>query len=175
MAYSSPPVQSSGDVIGATAWNRLGSNDKWMAESSTDGRPICKAYRTSTFSVSTNVNTALPINFNQLDNAGCHSTAVNPSRFTAPVDGWYRMITYVSWPANITGCRQIEIIAGGGGLEARDARSAAVAPCPTSQNCEAWMDMTAGQYAEVVVFQTSGGALVVDTLSFVLFEWMATR
>src|SRR5262245_61121632 len=97
MSYTTPSTRSAGYVVGATQWNELVMNDRWLAQSNTDGRPLCHAYRSTTVSVADATNTAISWNAERYDNASCHSVSVNTSRFTAPVDGLYRLTAWLRW------------------------------------------------------------------------------
>jgi hypothetical protein len=45
MGYVSPTTRSAGYVAGATQWNEFVMDHRWVNESTTDGRPMCWAYR----------------------------------------------------------------------------------------------------------------------------------
>jgi hypothetical protein len=174
MAYSTPATQSTGDVIGATAWNTLVDDAKWLAEAGAAGKPLCRAYRSSAVSIANNAITAIAWNANQVDNAGSHSTAVNTSRFTAPFTGWYRVMTNVQWAANGSGVRITRVYLNGSGTpDSSEGPANGNGVFDLGQTAVALVYLTLGQYAEVLVYQSSGGALNVQSLSFASFEFVA--
>lgn len=162
MAYASPATRSSGYVVGATDWNLLVTNERWLAQSDTDGRPMCRAYRSTNLSVANNTTTAITWNAETLDNSSIHSISSNTSRLTAPVDGRYKAISMVQWASNATGWRGIGVIPNGGAVyESIDTRPAANGT-ETTQIVEVpLLPLTAGQYCEILGTQTSGGNLNV--------------
>lgn len=93
------------------------------------------------------------------DSATIHSTSLNTSRLTAPADGLYTIGTYIVIPSG-TGTRAVNISHSVAGTIAADER-AAVSGGPTIITFTTEYHLTAGQYAEVAVFQNSGGALNV--------------
>lgn len=168
MAYSAPPTQSTGDVVTATAWNRLGSNDQWFA---TD-HPLCQASRAGAQAVANLTNTAILFNTNVFDNAAVHSTSVNTTRFTAPSTGWYFFLGQITWPVNATGFRCLIWFRNGVATWSIDCRTA-VTGTTTNQHVMYHALMTAGDYMELTAQQNSGGSLNVDVV-VVTVEWMHT-
>lgn len=169
MAYSAPPTQATNDIIGATQWNRLVNNDLWFgAGSSASGKPNCYAQRTSVLTVATATPVAMPFLTNVLDNAGCHSTSVNPSRFTAPVAGWYWCMGGVDWSSNATGARIEYLTANGGAAVSTDSRTS---PGPSSSQTHAVIFLAIGQYVEFVVSHSAGTNL--DATGWFWFEYIA--
>lgn len=171
MPYVTPPTQSTGDVIGATQWNRLGSNDIWLAADGVNGRPICRSFRSTGQTIVNNVSTPLAFNNNNIDNAGAHSTSVNPARFYAAVDGYYRFCANAIFTANVTGARALNIIRNGSGIIDSQVCITPTA-FPGSMYTESIGIFTAGQYVEAYVHQTCGGNLDVVAYSFATFEWI---
>ena len=53
--------------------------------------------------------TVLTVDTEELDSAGVHDNAANPSRLTAPIAGLYWINATVEWSANTTGRRLIRI------------------------------------------------------------------
>lgn len=174
MAYSSPPTQSTGDVIGATQWNRLGSNDQWLAESSSTGRPMCKVTRSSDQTIAHATQTAIAWNVNSLDNAASHSTTVNNSRLIAPTAGWYRVVANLKWFNNLTGARVANITQGGAGFPDGEDAILAYSIFNAVHIVEAYVHLAVAEYVEVFGIQASGGNLALLTNSWAWFEWIAT-
>lgn len=172
MAYSTPATQTTGDVIGATAWNLLVNDVKWDNEIDSTGAPSCWASRSTTVNISNNTLTAVTWNSHAWDNAGVHSTSVNPTRFTAPVDGIYWLQSWVHWDMNATGIRVNEfLINGSGNINASDGRPA-LTGWSVGHGATGIVSLTAGQYVELFAYQNSGGALGIAVNSFVYFQWL---
>jgi hypothetical protein len=95
------------------------------------------------------------------DSANLHSTVTNSSRMTAPVAGVYLVTANVRFASNGTGYRQVLFLVNGGTLHGDDIR-AAVSGVVTDVVTSARVSLAAGDYVEVQVGQTSGGALNVE-------------
>lgn len=179
MAYTSPTTRSTGYTVGATQWNELVNNDKWRNESSSSGAPFCWAYRTSNQTLANVTTTAISWNSNVVDNAGCHSTAVNPSRLIAPIDGWYRVKSCLRWQADLDGIRIVDIVPNGTGVvHTRRGPDAMGAIFDAGHTVDAEVRLSAGQYVEIVGYHSAGNNL--DVLgaalwgSWVSFSWWKT-
>lgn len=171
MAYSAPPTQATSDVIGATAWNRLVNNDLWFA---TD-HPACSVALIGSIAPADTTVAVVPFDLNVFDNTAMHSTTVNNSRFTVPVAGWYRFTGSVAWETNGTGYRHIGWrIGGAGATHGTDSRMGVTGDA-TYQTAVCDVQLTAGQYMELLVLQNSGFALGV-TVNFTAatVQWIRT-
>lgn len=173
MAFSAPPSQTTGDVIGATAWNRLGDNDKWLASD----HPICIAYRSSTQTVLDATDTTVTWTNNLVDNSAIHSTSVNTSRFTAPVDGMYHAVAGVGWSADADGTRHLRWQVTGtgvGGLTGIATGPASPGGQPTYQQTTAEVFLAAGAYLELIAYQNAGNSLTILVSATAVFRWVRT-
>lgn len=110
-------------------------------------------------------NTAPVISFTseEWDQGNFHDSAINPSRLVAPVSGTYLVTGYIEWGANGTGSRGLHIRKNGTQAPSSPvwqaaALQAAVAGS-THQNVSSLVKLAAGDYVELVVYQTSGGNL----------------
>jgi hypothetical protein len=173
VAYTSPSTRAAGYVVGSTQWNELVNNDKWLAADGASGKPICRATRSLVQGIPNNVSTAVSWSVNSVDNAGSHSTTVNPSRFIAPVAGWYRLFASITWQVNSTSQRIASIVPNGSGTADNTSTAIPVSAVNTSHAVESILHLSAGQYAEVFVLQGAGGTLNIETLTFAWFEWLA--
>lgn len=175
MAFTAPSTRSNGYVVGATQWNELVNNDLWSWVASSSGRPRCRVHKSAHQLTAHSVATAVTWDVNDHDPTGCHSTSVNPTRFTAPVDGWYRLVANVRWTVDINTRHAYIIENGGGTLSSADDR-VATAIFDTGQSLEHFAHLTAGQYVEVGGMQTSTNNVnILGTgLSWAWFEWVAT-
>jgi len=104
--------------------------------------------------------TTLTFNSEVRDNGNLHSTTVNTSRLTAPVNGWYMINVMLGWPVWVAGRRVEWITINAVTVAVNESGSSAI---NTPRRAIATLQyMTAGQYAEVVVFQDSGGAVNIN-------------
>jgi hypothetical protein len=179
MAYVSPTTRSAGYVAGATQWNEFVMDHRWVNESTTDGRPMCWAYRSSAYTVANGTSTPVPWNTNVTDNAGCHSTTVNPSRLIAPIDGWYRIESCLRWQADLDGIRIADIVPNGTGIvHTREGPTPLGAIFDAGQTVGANVRLSAGQYCEIVAYHSAGNPLdLLGTAlwgAWVSFEWVRT-
>ena len=177
MAYTSPATRSNGYVVGATQWNEFVNNHIWANETTSSGRPFCRVHKGSHQLMAHATNTAVSWDANDLDPTGCHSTSVNPSRFTAPVAGWYRLDTNVRWEVNSSATRHAYIVENGSGyLSAADERGAIAIFDTGLGTLTHYAHLSAGGYVEVFGMQTSGGNLncLGNGLSWAWFEWVGT-
>lgn len=83
----------------------------------------------------------------------------NATRFTVPLDGWYTFTAWVSFAANATGIRGVKIRQGGATALAMDRVPAAGAGTTDLTVVTGPVSLSATNYVEVTVEQTSGGAL----------------
>ncbi|MBA4373329.1 MAG: hypothetical protein C0402_10780 [Thermodesulfovibrio sp.] len=91
-----------------------------------------------------------------------HNTAVNPSLFTVPVTGYYRMSAIIWFQTNATGFRQVYLKQGGTTNVA-----SAIVPAVTGANTQVVVTttgfMNAGDYVEVMALQNSGSSLSIGS------------
>jgi hypothetical protein len=104
--------------------------------------------------------TAVTWDVEDRDNDAMHSTVTNTSRMTAVTAGWYEFMGLMAYAGNTSGVRNGRWHINGtaipgteGGVPATFATgSGFVMPCSTAF-------MSVGDYLEMVVWQSSGGAL----------------
>jgi hypothetical protein len=95
-------------------------------------------------------------------NAGPVWSAGSPTRFTAPVNGIYLMSGGLVFDSNVTGMRQIYIrVVGSDDLAIHS--SGALVSGLHEMSISTVHYLTAGQYIEIMAFQSSGAALNVLT------------
>lgn len=102
--------------------------------------------------------TALSFGAEDADTDSFHDNSTNPSRLTAPVTGYYIVEGGVEFASNATGRRAVQIRKNGSVFYASlmvDACSSDATLLPVS----AIVQLNAGDYVEIMVFQNSGGAL----------------
>lgn len=119
-----------------------------------------RVYNNANISISHNTLTALTFNSKRFDTGNFHSTSANTSRLTAPTAGLYVIGAGVQWDASSAGIRAAAIRLNGSTQivnQTVDIDSAT----NHSHNLSTQYQLAAGDYVELVAFQTSGGALNV--------------
>lgn len=122
-----------------------------------------RAFNNANISINNTTNTALTFNSERYDNGGLHSTSSATGRMTVTIPGRYAFWATVRFAANATGFREVAIVVNGTINIAIQDTNAIAGGVPTIVTCAGEFDMAAGDYAEVFVFQNSGGALNVET------------
>ncbi|MGY0232749.1 hypothetical protein [Longispora urticae] len=99
------------------------------------------------------------------DTDGMHNPAVNPSRFTAVTAGWYLVQATLSYAANSTGLRIVGFMLNADGVVhyAQQLPTVTTGGSATTLTTSGMVLLAAGQYVEVVGYQTSGGGLNTGT------------
>src|SRR5581483_8429754 len=118
----------------------------------------CRVYHSTTQSIPDNTSTALLFNSEDYDVGGLHDTGSNTSRLTAVVDGLYDVKGLAYFASNTTGYREV-LIRKNGSTFYSQAIQAPVTGIATAIPTAAELALVAGDYVELVVVQTSGGAL----------------
>lgn len=104
--------------------------------------------------------TDLPLETERFDTAGLHSTASNPDRMTAPIDGTYVITGSVSWAGNVTSQRSLTIRRNGT-TDISFVTQPGFASGPV-QSTATVTRLSAGDFVTLHVLQTSGGPLVAN-------------
>jgi hypothetical protein len=122
------------------------------------------AVRLSTFqSIANSTNVAVIFDdADANDPEGMHDPAVNPSRMTCKKDGVYSLRTTVVFAAHATGYRGIALRVNAGSYYGQiSVPSIGSVPMDISTGWD--IALSVGDYVEVVIIQTSGGALNVGS------------
>lgn len=166
MAYVDPNTvhnPSTGAVIPA-AWGDTVRDDlEFLIDP-----PACSVYHNTTQSkASSTTLAALLANSENYDNFSGHSTSVATSRITIATAGRYEVGCVVSWAANGTGNRATAFSVNGVGVADYlvDIRTG-TATNSTGISGSRTLVLAAGDYVEVSVWQTSGGALLASLDEF---------
>lgn len=103
------------------------------------------------------------------DNASMHSPSVNNTRMTIPVSGWYVIFGFAKFNANATGSRELYFKFTRSGvttfLQAAHAQPG-MATQPSMITVMAPFELQAADYVEMVVWQSSGGGLILADAGF---------
>lgn len=153
-----------------TAGNRLRAND-WNAVvaylDALKNPPGASGYRNTALSLTSGTTTLVPLDAEDYDRDSMHSTSVNTSRIVVNTDGRFHLTARLSFAANGSGIRAVDVrknaggSAGGGSFVARDAGPPAGTGV-TQLECNMTIQLVSGDYLEMFATQTSGGALGLD-------------
>jgi hypothetical protein len=137
-------------------------------------QPSCRVYNDANISVNNASATALTFNSERWDNNGMHDTSINTGRLTCREKGIYSIKGCVEFASDATGNRKIFIRLNGGNSVATSNIGAINGD--TSVLCvDADYELDIGDYVELVVVQSSGGALNVLSTSNYTPEFMMTK
>lgn len=159
--YSDPGAVTAGNPLPAAYLNTGRANGAWFSEP-----PQCSVYNSSAQSVPDATVTALLCASESLDNNGMHSTTSNTSRITAVAAGRYTMTGTASFAANSTGMRRITFRING--TTQYDLVQVAASSVLSNVILSGSRTFTfaVNDYVELIVYQSSGGALNVTALAF---------
>jgi hypothetical protein len=117
-------------------------------------------------------NTALTLDTNVVDTYAGHSTTVNNTRYVSQAAGYYDVVGVAGFAANATGVR-IAAISKNGSQLSPDFRGPAVATFATRIPVVLpTVLLNVGDYVELTVYQTSGGALSTDGSCTLNARWV---
>jgi hypothetical protein len=155
MAYTTPKTWTVGEVLTAANLNtHLRDNVSYLANP-----PKCRVYNSANESIPNSTDTALTFDTERFDTDTMHSTVSNTGRITFTTAGTYLVGGHVVFNSSATGIRKLFIRMGG------TTPLATVELVPSSSfpafSIDTLYPFTAGQYVELIAYQTSGGALNV--------------
>jgi hypothetical protein len=134
----------------------------------------CRVSNNSNISIATAAGTALTFDTERYDATGMHSTATNTGRITALIAGQYAFWAHVRFASNATGFREVAIRLNGTLVIAIQDTNA-INGVPTIMSCAGEFELGVGDYAEVIVYQNSGGNLNVEAVGAYSPEFSAAR
>jgi hypothetical protein len=140
----------------------------------TGSPPACRVRRTTPQSVPTATETAVTFDAERYDTDTMHSTASLTSRVTFTTAGVYDVDGGVSFAANGTGLRQVGIRLNGTTYLKLVLTAVAAAGSSTILSVSTTYKFAAADYVELVVYQSSGGGLDVETAGSYSPEFAAT-
>lgn len=165
MAWTNPTTRSTGNTISAAIWNAdVVDNLDWLAHESSGGAPMARVYNSTAFSVANTTFTAITFNSERYDIGACHSTSSNTSRLTVPSGGGgvYIIGGCASFAANATGIRQLSIRVNGTTDIWAVSDTSVTASGAANLALTTDYRLAAGDYVELVAYQSSGGNLNVS-------------
>jgi hypothetical protein len=122
----------------------------------------CKIYNSASISIPNSADTVLTFDSELFDNDTMHSTSSNTGRITIAHAGLYLITAFVRFADNATGRRTMLIQCNGGSFIAgQQVQSVTSDSEGTVLTASAVYDAEVNDYFQVVVNQTSGGALDV--------------
>lgn len=124
-------------------------------------QPAVRVFRSANQSIATATLTALAFDQTRYDTDNVHDTVTNNSRFTCKTAGKYAITGNVSFAANATGFRRALIRLNGTTNIAAANQLSVTASLEAYLNVRCDYDLAVNDYVELVVEQTSGGALNV--------------
>jgi hypothetical protein len=137
-----------------------------------EGLIAAKAFRNANQSIPNATDTAVELNAEAFDTDNMHDNSVNPSRITVPVAGKYDLAAGARFAAHATGERRVSIYKNGSAVVLINQPSASGSQ-PTWVGAAGLATAAAGDYFEMFVQQTSGGALDVNAGEAA--TWLAVR
>lgn len=123
-----------------------------------------RVYNNANLPITNATLTALTFNTERYDTHAFHSTSVNTSRLTVPAAGRYFAGGNVIFASNATGIRQVYIRLNGTTYIAQIGVDAVSTDATVLDIETVWL-CAAGDYVELVVYQSSGGSLNVEVHS----------
>jgi hypothetical protein len=122
------------------------------------------AYHNAAQSINNATDTSIALNSERRDDSGFHDTSTNNSRLTVPTGmaGWYSISGNLAYASNATGLRQSAILLNGATYIVVNLQPA-INGAQTIVSLTTEYYLNAGDYVELRAYQTSGGALNVDT------------
>jgi hypothetical protein len=134
---------------------------KWAAPAGGASFVGCNIYRSSTQSIANATATAIEFNAETFDTDAFHDNSTNPSRVTIPSgkSGKYLFTAWANIETNATGYRNLELLKNGTTLTGSWSISFTPSATGYAGFCGAVViDLTAGDYMEVLATQTSGSS-----------------
>lgn len=142
--------------------------------------PAVRVFHNAAQSITTGTVTALAFNSERFDTVGgvasnMHDTVTNNSRLTCRYAGVYQITGMVAWAVNATGFRQAQIRLNGTTIIGSRDEIAASASFGTEMQVTSLYQLAVNDFVELVVQQTSGGALNVNSSANYSPEFMMVR
>lgn len=170
MAYSSPAAPVTGTTISKTTFGDVVKADlDFLANP-----PACRVYHNAAQSIPNVTGTLLAFNSERYDTDTMHDTVTNNSRITIKTAGLYVVTLNFTWPTNGTGERRASIFLNGATQIAFSSTSPAQITTDNGICLATIYKLAVNDYLTVQVYQSSGGALNVNSGSNYSPEFAAT-
>lgn len=141
-------------------WNvRTASGEQKNSVQGSTGYSV-RAFRNSAQSISNGTWTSVQFNNEVYDAGGLHDNVTNNTRLTAPVGGVYAITAAIGWAINLTGDRFARVLLNGTTpITSVSAVTTSGAGSYPFHSLSLSYYLNPGEYVELQVHQTSGGAL----------------
>lgn len=136
--------------------------------------PACRVYHDVAQSITNASHVTLAFNSERFDTDTIHDTVTNNERLTCKTAGKYLIVVNVLFDANATGTRELALILNGATNIGRQTAPAS-ATQPTGVTVATVYDLAVNDYVTVMVYQSSGGALNVDSYGNQSPEFMMVK
>ena len=152
-------VLTTADPVTLSWLETIAANDNYFNDP-----PRVKVYRNAAYGITTATNTMVAWNAEEWDTDTMHSTSVNTTRLTATTAGRYHVQCRIVFDGHATATigRRVKLWKNGNAGTLCDAD---IDPAPSSAYSRTFVSttvqMAAGDYVEVEVYQDSGGDLSV--------------
>lgn len=123
-----------------------------------------RVYNSTAIPIANSTATILPFNSERFDSNSLHDTDTNNSRLTAPISGLYLISLSIDWQANTSGRRTASIRLNGTTIIANGIQAPSTDGVCTQTVTTVYL-LSAGDYVEARVFQTSGTTLNINVVS----------
>lgn len=140
------------------AWKFFTAQGSEKRIPATVNNPAASVVRNTTQSISNAASTAISWDTVLYDTNSFYAGG-NPTRLTVNQAGKYRVTANVCFTSNVTGVREAWFLKNGTGTSFGAAQLSAANGDDTTFTISAEVNLAAGDYVEVYVFQSSGGAL----------------
>lgn len=153
------------DGVSAASAARLGVIEDGIYDA--HKQPCCRTGHNANQSIANTTFTVLAFNTEVYDRDGLgtstiHDNATNNSRLICRVAGAYSTKACIQWAANAVGIRQVNVRLNGTTTIGVETRSEVTADVAEVMTVTTDYDLAVNDYVEVVVYQSSGGALDVS-------------
>lgn len=150
--------QSPGNFLTSALWN---SQVKGIIDWTT-GPPRFSGYNTTSTAPASGVEYVVPLDSEDYDSEGGHSTTTNNTRYTVQVAGLYLVTAHLAFTANATGMRVLDLKVNGSIAPGGRVSSGVPTTSVSCAMCVAvHVQLNVGDYLEMSCTQYSGSALAL--------------
>lgn len=162
-----PVAEVPGNYITSALWTaQVTATMNFLMGSGTNGVPRFKGYASSAQTLATGTtDIALTLDTEDYDSDNGHSTTTNTSRYTVQVPGTYVIMGTAALAVSATGNRKLGINVNGVNARGGVAQGPGFATNSWCACVATTQALNAGDYIELVAWQTSGGNLATSATS----------